>query len=243
MTVCEFQVHPKALVDLLGNAVDIGKDPASISVNNLVMLAVSGARLYAYGRGRYSAGYDWRPIDFEADVPYDVCITLTEAEAGELASTLRGVEGYTRKGSVVAVALHERSRLVITSGTEVLCELPDADPDDKTFGNPNEVSDWEEIEALIHEAAATPRLTSPFAMGLDILTRLNKIRADTPIADLAISPDRKRIAVALGTSFRGVVVGSDRAIYAAGAERGDGPGRPEHLWGEIPPNQLLEDIL
>ena len=241
-TTCHFQTHPKTLVDLLGNAVDIGKDPASVSVNNLVMLSVAGGRLFSYGRGRYSAGMDWRDIELGADVPYALCITLTEAEAGELASALRGVEGYARKGSVVAVTFTDRTRLEIRSGSEVVCDLPDADPDDETFGNPDEVSDWEEIEALIIETAAKPRLTSPFAMGLDILTRLNKIRSDSTFADFAVHPDGRRIAVALGTSFRGVVVGADRAMYVTGGLNGDGPGRPEHLWGEIPRNQL-EDFL
>lgn len=242
MSVCHFQTHPKALVDLLGNAVDIGKDPASVSVNNLVLLAVTGGRLYAYGRGRYSAGYDWRQLELEADAPHTVCITLTEAEAGELASTLRGVEGYARKGSVVAVTLAHRQQLVVFSGSEVVCELPDADPDNETFGNPDEVSDWEEIEALIQETAAEPRLCSPFAMGLDLLTRLNKIRADSNYADFAVHPDGRRIAVALGTSFRGVVVGLSRPLYAAGGPNRDGLGRPEHLWGNLTPAEF-EDYL
>ena len=242
MTTCHFQIHPKSLVDLLGNAVDIGKDSPSVSVNNLVMLAVTGERLYAYGRGRYSAGYDWRPIIFEANEPHDVCITLTEAEAGELASALRGVEGYTRKGSVVAVTISHRGRLVIASGPEVVCELPDADPDNETFGNPDEVSDWEEIEALILEAAAEPRLASPFAMTLDILTRLNKIRSDANYADFALHPDGRRVAVAMGSSFRGVVVGLRRETLTAGGPNKDGPYKPEHLWGNIPPAEF-EDYL
>lgn len=242
MSVCHFQIHPKSLVDLLGNAVDIGKDSASVSVNDLVMLAVTGERFYAYGRGRYSAGYDWRPINFEANEPRDVCITLTEAEASELASALRRVEGYTRKGSVVAVTISHREHLAVASGPEVICELPDADPSNTTFGKPDEVSDWEEIEAVIHEAAATPRISSPFAMSLDILTRLNKIRADGSYADFAIHPDGRRIAVAMGTSFRGVVVGLSRAILAAGGPDRDGPGRPEHLWGNITPAEF-EDYL
>lgn len=229
-------------MDLLGNAVDIGKDLASISVNNLVMLSVVGGRLYSYGRGRYSAGMDWRDIKLGADVPYPLCITLTEAEAGELASALRGVEGYARKGSVVAVTFTDRTRLEIRSGSEVVCDLPDADPDDRTFGNPDEVSDWEEIEALITESAGNPRLASPFAMGLDILTRLNKVRADSTFADFAIHPDGRRVAVALGTSFRGVVVGASRSTYATQGPDGDGPGRPQHLWGNLSPADFEDYI-
>lgn len=242
MTYCRFQTHPKDLVELLGNAVDIGKDIASISVNNLVMLSVDGNRLYSYGRGRYSAGFDWRAIDLEADVPFALCITITESEAAELASALRGLEGYARKGTVIEITLSDRDCLTVVSGSEVVCELPDADPEDVTFGKPDELSDWEEVEALIHEAAAKPRLCSPFAMGLDILTRLNKIRADTNYVDLAIHPDGRRIAAALGTSFRGVVVGVGRAGYAAGGPDGVGPGRPEHLWGNLSPADF-EDIL
>lgn len=35
----------------------------------------------------------------------------------------------------------------------------------------------------------------------------------------------------MGSTFRAVVAGCDRAGYAAGGAFGDGPGQNEHLWG------------
>lgn len=231
MSTCHFQVHPKQLADLLANAVDIGKDNPKISVNSLVMLSVTGAYLYAYGRGRFTAGRDWREL--KTDGPLDGQITLTEAEAEELASVLRGVEGAGRVGTVVDVSLDSRTRLLVQSGPQVLCDLPDADPGNLTFGNPDEVSDWEEIESLISECENSTHIASPQAFALEILTRLNKIRAKTSVADITSHPSGKFIAVALGPSFRGLAAGVDRTLYASGGDWGDGPGKPDDLWGYL----------
>lgn len=231
MNTCHFQIHPKQLADLLANAVDIGKDNPRISVNSLVMLSVTGAYLYAYGRGRYSAGRDWRQL--EADRPLSGQITLTEAEAEELASVLRGVEGAGRKGTVVEVAMADRDRLVVHSGPTVLCDLPDADPGNITFGKPDEVSDWEEIEGLISECENSPHIASPQAFVLEIFTRLNKIRAKTSVADIVSHPSGKFIGVALGNSFRALAAGVDREVYGNGGDWGDGPGTPDDLWGYL----------
>lgn len=231
MSICHFQVHPKQLADLLANAVDIGKDNPRISVNSLVMLSATGAYLYAYGRGRYTAGRDWREL--KTDGPLSGQITLTEAEAEELASVLRGVEGAGRVGTVVDVSLTDRGKLVVFIGSQVLCDLPDADPENLTFGNPDEVSDWEEIESLISECEDSPHMAAPQAFTLDMLTRLNKIRAKTNVADISSHPSGKFVGVALGPSFRGLAAGVDRDVYADGGKWGDGPGHPEDLWGYL----------
>lgn len=229
MNICQFQVHPKQLADLLANAVDIGKDNPRISVNSLVMLSVTGAYLYAYGRGRYAAGRDW--LQLKTDRPLSGKITLTEAEAEELASALRGVEGAGRVGTVVDVSLGDRGRLLVHTGPTILCDLPDADPENLTFGNPDEISDWEEIESLISECEANPHMASPQAFTLEILTKLNKIRAKTSVADFTSHPSGKFVGVALGPSFRGLAAGIDREVYGDGGGWGEGPGTPGDLWG------------
>ena len=231
MNTCHFQINPKQLADLLANVVDIAKDNPAISVNSLLMLSATGAYLYAYGRGRYTAGRDWRQL--KTDVPLNGQITLTEAEAEELASVLRGVEGAGRVGSVVDVALTDRARLVISSGSEIHCDLPDADPENLTFGNPDEVSDWEEIESLISECEDSPHFASPQAFTLDILTRLNKIRGRYNLADFSSHPSGRLVGVTLGPSFRALAAGVDRNAYSSGGKWGDGPGKPDDLWGYL----------
>ena len=228
-----FTIHPKDLADLLSNAVDIGKDRPQVSVNSLILLRVTGDWLWAYGRGRYSAGRDAREL--HTDSPFAGELTLTESECEELATVLRGVEGSGRKGTTVTVSFSHREALRITAGTDVLCELPDADPASSTFGEPDEVSDWEEIDnliAVIEDAALTSQ-RGPWAVSTDILTRLNKIRTTTHVADFATHPRGRIAGVALGSTFRAVVAGVGREGYSQGGAWGDGPGQADHLWGHL----------
>ena len=226
-----FTIHPKELADLLANAVDIGKDKPAVSINELVMLSCSGAYLSAYGRGRYTAGRDWREVG--TDVPLSGQLCLTEAECEELATVLRGTEGSGRKGTTVTVTLRHREAFSVTAGTDILCQLPDADPTSATFGEPDEVSDWEEIDNLITSIEEHAGLTSPWACSTEILTRLNKIRSPTHVADFAIHQSGRIAGVAFGPSFRAVVAGVVREGYAQGGPWGNGPGEPEHLWGHL----------
>ena len=231
--MAQFTIHPKELADLLANAVDIGKDKPSVSINELVMLSCNGGFLSAIGRGRYTAGRDWRWV--ETDVPLSGSVVLTEPECEELASVLRGVEGAGRKGTTVSVTLTDREAFRVTQGTDILCELPDADPTNATFGEPDEVSDWEEVEELLTrlEHAALSEQRGPWAVSTEILTRVNKLRSPTHVADFATLPGGRIAGVALGPSLRIAVSGVGREGYAQGGKWGDGPGEPEHLWGHL----------
>jgi len=223
--MAEFSIHPKELADILANAVDVGKDKTT---HPLIYLRASGDTLHAYGRGRYAAGTDSR--QFTAGEPQYAELVITEDEAAELASTLRAVEGAGRKGTTVGVSLTERSRLVVEDGAQVLCDLPDADTSEVSFGMPDEVSDWEEIDELLAEIANHPQVIHPLGFQKDILARMNKIRADSNVMDIASHPTGHAIGVALGSTFRALVAGVDRQSYANGGKWGDGPGTPEHLW-------------
>lgn len=222
-----FLIHPKELADILANAVDIGKDKTT---HPLIYLRASGDTLHAYGRGRYAAGRDSR--QFTADEPQYAEVVITEDEAAELATTLRGREGAGRKGTTVEVKLTERGVLAINQGLDVLCELPDADPKQITFGMPDEVSDWEEIDELLAEVAAhiPVGMDSRFGFQKDVLARMNKIRADSPVMDIALHPTGHAVGIALGSTFRALIAGVDRRQFANGGKWGDGPGTPEHLW-------------
>ena len=222
-----FLIHPKELADILANAVDIGKDRTT---HPLTYLRASGDTLHAYGRGRYAAGTDSRPFTAGDLEPQYAEIVITEDEATELATALRAVEGSGRKGTTVTVELSERHELKITSGLDVLCELPDADTNEVSFGMPDEVSDWEEIDMMLAEVVEHPQLTHPLGFQKDILARLNKIRADSNVLDIASHPNGHAIGIALGSTFRALVAGVDRSRYLIGGKWGDGPGKPEHLW-------------
>lgn len=196
----------------------------------LIYLRTSGTALSAYGRGTYTAARDSRELSWTEDGNTEVTITHEEAE--ELASTLRGVEGAGRKGTSVEVTILDRESLTIRYGTEVLCDLPDADPENLTFGAPDEVSDWMEIDELLAEIADRPaQVTPPLAFAKEVLARINKIRSDSPVMDIANHPRGHAVGVAVGSTFRGLVAGIDRAAYVAGGKRWpDGPGKPSHLW-------------
>lgn len=222
-----FAIHPRELADILANAVDIGKDKTT---HPLIYLRASGDTLHAYGRGRYTAGTDSRR--FTAGEPQYAEVVITEDEAAELATALRAVEGAGRKGTIVGMSIIERQKLMVENGAEVLCELPDADTNEVSFGMPDEVSDWEEIDELLREIAEhIPVGIDPrFAFQKDILARMNKIRADSPVMDIALHPTGHAVGIALGSTFRALVAGVDRQAFANGGKWGDGPGNPEQLW-------------
>jgi hypothetical protein len=220
-----FLIHPKSLADLLANAVDIGKDKTT---HPLIYLRVSGDTLHAYGRGRYTAGKDSRP--FEVEEPQYAEIVITEDEAAELSSTLRGVEGAGRKETLVTVTVIERQHFAVVYGEDTLCELPDADTNEVSFGMPDEMSDWEEIDELLKEIQEQPMLAKPLGFQKEVLARMNKIRADSTVMDIASHPTGHAVGIALGSTFRALIAGVDRTFYANGGKWGDGPGKPEHLW-------------
>lgn len=224
MHAATFMMHPKELADILANAVDIGKDRTT---RPLIFLAASGDTLHVYGRGRYAAGRDSRP--FTADTPQYGEIVITEDEASELATALRALEGAGRKGTTVDVELAERGRFVIGQGT--ICDLPDADPEQATFGMPDELNDWEEIDLLLMEILkGGQEPVTRLAFQKDILARINKIRADSPVMDIALHPTGHAVGIALGSTFRALIAGVSREQFAIGGKWGNGPGKPEHLW-------------
>jgi hypothetical protein len=138
------------------------------------------------------------------------------------------VEGAGRKGTTVDVEMVERQSLVIGQGT--ICELPDADTNEVSFGMPDEVSDWEEIDTLLAEIALPNPYFHRFAFQKDVLARMNKIRADSPVMDIALHPTGHAVGIALGSTFRALVAGVDRQNFATGGKWGDGPGNVSHLW-------------
>lgn len=223
--MAQFSIHPKHLADTLANAVDIGKDKTT---HPLIYLRVSGDTLHVYGRGRYTAGRDSR--SFETETPQYAEIVITEDEGAELAQALRGVEGVGRKETLVTMAVVERGTLTVTYGEDTLCELPDADTNEVSFGMPDEVSDWEEIDILLAEIAKGGPPLTRYGFQKDILARMNKIRADSPVMDFALHPESHSMGIALGSTFRAIIAGVDRQFYANGGKWGDGPGKPEHLW-------------
>jgi hypothetical protein len=194
------------------------------------LLRASGDTLLAYGRGQYTAGRDSRPLT--ADVPQYGELVITEDEGTELATALRGLEGAGRKETLVTVVLSERGRLAVHSGEDILCDLPDADPEQATFGMPDEVSDWEEIDLLLTEVAnhIPVGMDSRFGFQKDILARMNKIRADSPVMDIALHPTGHAVGIALGSTFRALIAGVNRQVFANGGKWGDGPGKPDQLW-------------
>lgn len=226
----QFSIHPKELADLLANAVDIGKDKTT---RTLICLRASADTLFAYGRGQYTAGRDSRPFtsSSEDDLPQYGEIVITEDEASELATTLRAVEGAGRKGTTVDVTLSERHNLKILDGLEALCDLPDADTNEATYGMPDEVSDWEEMDELLAEIAVAPGPpVTRFGFQKDVLARMNKIRSDSPVMDIALHPTGHAVGIALGSTFRALIAGVDRNNFANGGKWADGPGRPDMLW-------------
>ena len=221
-----FTIHPKELADLLANAVDIGKDKTT---HPLIYLRASGDSLFAYGRGRYLAGRDSRPLT--AETPQYGELVITQDEASELATALRKVEGAGRKGTTVDVILSERQQFTVQNGPDyILCELPDADTNAVSFGEPYEMSDWEEIDELLTEIQQDPHTAQPLAFQKDVLGTMNKIRADSPVMDIASHPNGRVVGIALGSTFRALVAGVGREGYASGGKWGDGPGKPDHLW-------------
>lgn len=223
-----FDIHPRALADALANAVDMGKDKLT---RPLICLRASANTLHVYGRGLYTAGKDSRP--FKAELAQYAEIILTEEEGAELAQTLRGVEGVGRKETTVAVYIQERDRLKVQYGEDILCDLPDADPEQLTYGEPDDMSDWDEIDDML-TAVAMAELSGPsmarFGFQKDILARLNKIRSDSPVMDIALHPNSHAVGIAVGTNFRALVAGIDRDKFAVGGTWGDGPGKPDMLW-------------
>lgn len=214
----KFNIHPRVLAEALDNAVVIGKDKPAITYCDVIGIEGFTDRLEIYARGRYTAGRVTVPVHLGWASPKTTCIL--EAEAAELASVLKKVEGAGRKGTVVEVTLD--GGLAIRAGTETICDLADADPDG------DEYETWHEIDGAIALAEHSLLVGDPLAFSKDLIARFTKIKAETDVLDM-VCIGGNTVVAKMGENFHGLIEAVAREGYATGGPWGDGPGKPEHL--------------
>lgn len=163
-----FKIQPRQLAELLDNAVDISKDSGKLEVTDKVALRLGGGLLFSYGRGRYTAGRDCRPVDTEEEG----WLVLTKEKAAALAKALKDAEGSNLVGSRVDVQLDSREGIALTYNGDPMADLGDDDPDDETF----EAGWWEQLDTYFEEADLSWDVPKGFTLRREVWTKLNKIR-------------------------------------------------------------------
>lgn len=194
----------------------------------------SGPALYVYGVGRYAAGRSKVPLETGPDGSASVCIDRTSAET--LAPMLRKVG--TKKADTVFVTIYDEPTLINTTNEQghpiqqwvslvianavgPMAEMLDSDPE----GNAD--SYWDAVDTWV-AAPAQPGAES-MTFTAEVVTRLKDIYTDGPAVDMRRTNHDQIVAVAMGSLFRGVLVGIGRDIYAEGGPWRNGPGSPDHL--------------
>lgn len=233
-------IHPKTLADGLANAFICGKERIkAVRPCPHVLVAYQeseeGPAFYVYGMGRYIGGRTRVPIEAEATGAF-ASVSLTRENADTLQSMLR--KAGTKKTDSVSVMISDEPKLitsydeqgvpvqkyvnlVIASDAGVMAELTDADPEGKS--DPF----WEFVDDMIKADVDTG--AGRMAFLTEILGRLKDVKADGPVLDVKRTSHDRITAVAIGSSFRGVLGDVGREVYAEGGPWKDGPGRPEHL--------------
>lgn len=240
MSQVRFTINPKDLADVLANAVEISKEKSGVKPLPLVMLAYQPAgkrgMVVAYGVGRYAAG---RTVAYLDGLPTEesASVCIDRDVAAELQGVLRKVLGGKKATVSVTISpepvqvtvkdehgmpVQTMANLHITSAEETLADLLDTDPE----GKAGKWFDWVDDRLAEAKEAAS----GPLAFQTDIIARLNKIRAESSVVDLKSTGVPNLVAVALGSSFRGVMGEVNRESYVAGGPWGDGGGSPDHLF-------------
>lgn len=233
-------IHPKTLADGLANAFTVGKEKIkAVKACPHVFIAYdepeSGPAFYVYGMGRYVAGRTVVPTGTEATGAF-ASVSVTRENADLLQSMLR--KGGTKKTDSVSVTISDEPKLItshdemgqpiqkyvnliITGENGNMAELTDADPEGNSEGC------WDFVDEKIKEEPEPGAERMAFVS--EVIARLKDIKADGPVIDLKKTSHDRITAVAIGSTFRGVMGNVGRELYAEGGPWGDGPGKPEHL--------------
>ena len=240
-----FRANPKALANLLHNALTMAKGkPAR---QPLIYLRYNWdqergvGQLTVMGISQFSAGLDW--MDVESGTPdgyAEIRVLGVQTEKTDVIDDLTKLGSAIRQTSaaqsaVVGVTIEHKTSITVEYGETLVGELPDGDEYDLTTGMDGEPGQFDKLEDMIDEVNSLPAPTGPTAFSLDIIGRCKDLKItgmpmDWGVIDLAQHPLRPLVGVAVGPTFRGVVSAIDRTSYAQGGRWHDGPGEPSHLF-------------
>jgi len=227
-------VNPQAFANILWNAVAISEEPKDVEGWPHILLGYEDGRAYAYGMGRYAAGYGFCETMIAGDEPASVCITREEAES--LQSTVRSLTAS--KTAECTFAIHPDGlqlddgsvvHLTIEYNERPVAQLPDSDPEARgdCF--------WDGIDELVAEARSGSHVAGPMATGFDTLKRLTKLKPPQLVVDMVplrgTTKPVKAIGCQVGPRFTAVLGLTDRDLFAGSAELDErfGKGTPAHL--------------
>lgn len=247
MSVVTFRANPKALANVIHNALTMakGKSPRQ----PLIYLRYSWdaerqtGQLMAIGLSQFSAGLDWMDVESGTEDGYAEIRVLgvnpdKTGDVDDLTKLASGIRSTSAaQSAVVGVAIDHKRFMTVQYGEQLIGELADADEYDLTTGMEGEPGQFERVEDMVDELNSMPAPTAPVAFSLDIIGRCKDLKitgmpADWGVVDLAKHPEKDLVGVAVGPRFRGVVGAIDRDGYAKGGRWLDGPGDPSHLLGQ-----------
>jgi hypothetical protein len=236
----EFPINPKALANLLSNAVEISKEAANIATPGSVLLAYQPSpdqkfgHVLAYGCGRYAAGRTRAVLE---GLPSNeaMSLSLTTEHAASLATAVRKTSAAA--SALVRVYMHEEpvegrnpetgastwGNLMVTYQDDVLAHLHDSDPAGKFDGI------WQRMDELAMNVDAGERMPN-LALQVNVLSRLAKLRDVEDVADLRTTQMPGVVAAKLGEHCVALLGEVNRQSYTSGGRWSTGPGSPAHLW-------------
>jgi hypothetical protein len=245
--VISFRANPKALANVMHNALTMAKEKNPRQPLLLLRYTWDAERgvgqIMAIGMSKFTAGLDWMDVESGTEDGYaEIRVLGVNQEKTDLVDDLTKLASAIRKASaaasaVVGVTIDHKHALTVQYGEELLGELADADEYDLTSGMEGERGFFEKVEDMVDDLNSQPAPTAPLAFNLEVIGKCKDVKVtgmpmDWGVIDLAKHPTKDIVGVAVGPTFRGVVGVIDRDGYAQGGRWHDGPGDPSHLIGQ-----------
>jgi hypothetical protein len=245
--VISFRANPKALANVIHNALTMAKEKNPRQPLLLLRYTWDTDRatgqIMAIGMSKFTAGLDWMDVEQGTEDGYaEIRVLGVNPDKTDIVDDLTKLASAIRKASaaasaLVGVTIDHKHMLSVQYGEEFLGELADADEYDLTSGNEGEPGFFEKVEDMVDQINNHPAPVAPTAFNLEVIGKCKDVKVtgmpmDWGVIDLAKHPDKDIIGVAVGPTFRGVVGAVDREGYAQGGRWMDGPGDPSHLFGQ-----------
>lgn len=193
----EAWIAPQDLKRILHDASDVGKETGGNQLFPYVALTVDNGQAMAYGRSAYCVGWSYTSAPLLATDSNTVLLPHDEAKDLGMAAG----KTSAAKDASIFVGIND-GRLLVSYGNDDLADLP---------GDETEPGD---IDSINHELElfrqAKPSGRTFFAITIEVIKRLSKVRGKSPIMDLFFTDIGNTVYVKVGSGFVGGFEAVDR---------------------------------
>lgn len=193
----EAWIQPQEFKRILHDASDVGKETGANQIFPYVALTIDNGQAMAYGRSAYTVG--WSFLEAPLLATHENTVLIPHDEAKDLGAAV----GKTSAAKDASVWVNiEDGRVSVAWGNESIADLPGVEPE------PGDIDSINKELELFRQAKPSGRTF--FAMTIEVIKRLSKVRGKSPILDLFFTDIGNTVYVKVGSGFVGGFEAVDR---------------------------------